>query len=112
MGKMALICAAAIAAFSIAAPAAAGSSDGPFTRVTFGSQGNFDGRDNHRRNHHQDDIGIWVNAGEWARYNNRAFESDSYNDWWHDRPDRAYPAWVRNNQNCARQWFAGNTLRC
>jgi hypothetical protein len=51
-------------------------------------------------------------GGEWAYYNNRSWESDSYNDWWHDRPDRAYPAWMRNNQNCDRRWFAGDTLRC
>ena len=56
--------------------------------------------------------GVWVNGGEWARHNNQAFQSGSYNDWWHDRPDRAYPAWMRNNQNCQRQWYAGNTLRC
>ena len=41
-----------------------------------------------------------------------AWRSDSFNDWWHDRPDRAYPRWVANNQNCERKWFAGDTLRC
>lgn len=41
-----------------------------------------------------------------------AWKSDSFNDWWHDRPDRAYPRWVANNQNCERKWFAGDTLRC
>ena len=56
--------------------------------------------------------GVWVNGGQWAQYNNPAFKSDSYNDWWHDRPDRAYPAWMRNNKNCERQWYAGATLRC
>jgi hypothetical protein len=56
--------------------------------------------------------GIWVNAGEWALYNNRTWESDSYNDWWHDRPDRAYPRWVGSNQDCARRWWQGGTWRC
>jgi hypothetical protein len=51
-------------------------------------------------------------GGEWALYNNRSFAPDSYNDWWHDRPDRAYPAWMRNNRNCQRQWFGGDVLRC
>lgn len=51
-------------------------------------------------------------GGEWALYNNRTWEPDSYNDWWHDRPDRAYPAWMRHNQDCQRMWFAGDTLRC
>jgi hypothetical protein len=51
-------------------------------------------------------------GGEWALYNNRSWSPDSYNDWWHDRPDRAYPAWMRHNEGCARQWYAGDTLRC
>ena len=51
-------------------------------------------------------------GGEWALYNNRSWESDSYNDWWHDEPNHSQPAWVRNNQDCQRQWFAGDTLRC
>ncbi len=56
--------------------------------------------------------GIWVNGGEWARYNNRSFESDSYNDWWHDQPWRSQPAWVRNNQDCQRQYWSGGGWRC
>ena len=51
-------------------------------------------------------------GGEWAEHNNRGWDSNSYNDWWHDRPDRAYPAWMRRNQDCQRPWFAGNTLTC
>jgi hypothetical protein len=51
-------------------------------------------------------------GGEWAEYNNRSWAPDSYNDWWHDRPDRAYPAWMRHNQDCQRQWFSGDVLRC
>jgi hypothetical protein len=58
-----------------------------------------------------DGLGGWY-GGEWALYNNRTWEADSYNDWWHDRPDRAYPAWMRHNQDCSRQWFSGDTLRC
>lgn len=50
--------------------------------------------------------------GEWARYNNRSFEPDSYNDWWHERTERSYPRWIQNNQNCERRWYAGDTLRC
>ncbi len=57
-------------------------------------------------------VGTWVNGGEWALYNNRSWESDSYNDWWHDRPDRSYPRWVTNNQDCARQWWQGGAWRC
>lgn len=41
-----------------------------------------------------------------------AWRSDSFNDWWHDRPDRAYPRWMVSNQECDRQWYQGNVLRC
>jgi hypothetical protein len=43
-----------------------------------------------------------------------AWRSDSFNDWWHDNPDRAYPRWVQNNQGCPpeRMWWSGTTLRC
>lgn len=51
-------------------------------------------------------------GGEWALYNNRSFEPDSYNDWWHDRPDRSMPRWVQNNQNCQRMWWGGGGWRC
>ena len=33
-----------------------------------------------------------------------AWRSDSFNDWWHDNPQRAYPRWMVGNQNCERQW--------
>ena len=51
-------------------------------------------------------------GGAWAYYNNRTFDSDSYNGWWHDRPDRAYPRWFQNNQNCDRMWWGGGVWRC
>jgi hypothetical protein len=53
-------------------------------------------------------------GGEWALYNNRSWESDSYNDWWHDRPDRAFPRWVRHNRNCEpdRMWWSGEGWHC
>ncbi len=53
-------------------------------------------------------------GGEWALYNNRSWEPDSYNDWWHDRPDRAFPRWVQHNQNCTedRMWWSGSGWHC
>jgi len=75
-----------------------------------------DGEGTHRRHDRRDrcrsDVVMDWYGGEWALYNNRSWEPDSYNDWWHDRPDRAYPAWMRRNQDCQRPWFAGNTLTC
>ena len=72
-------------------------------------------RDHHRRGRRSDavlvgDLGYY--GGEWALYNNRSFESDSYNDWWHDRPDRAYPRWMSKNQDCQRQYWTGSGWRC
>jgi hypothetical protein len=51
-------------------------------------------------------------GGEWARWNNRSWEPSSYNDWWHDRPDRAFPRWMQSNQDCQRQWQGGGVWRC
>ncbi len=123
MGKMLLAIIGGTAAIGLAAAANAGPQDVPFVGVpnansavgTFGgSFGGHTGFGKHGFNSFGRSAGggVWVNGGEWARYNNPAFQSGGYNDWWHDRPDRAYPAWMRNNQNCQRQWYAGNTLRC
>jgi hypothetical protein len=43
---------------------------------------------------------------------NRSFDPDKWNDWWHDRPDRAYPRWMTRNQDCARRWYSGDVLSC
>ena len=56
-------------------------------------------------------------GGEWSLYNNRSFEPDSFNGWWHDRPDRAYPRWVqeaRQTGRCApdRMWWSGSGWHC
>ena len=40
------------------------------------------------------------------------WRSDSFNDWWHDRPHRSLPRWVRHNQNCERRYWAGGGWRC
>jgi hypothetical protein len=138
MGKMLLGLAAAIAVTAVTTPATAGTPEDAFVGIpnakgavgtlgfnptAVGGGGFHGGFVNHpglgdshfdRHGHGSSDSssGVWVNGGQWALYNNRTFASDSYNDWWHDRPDRAYPAWMRNNKNCERQWYAGATLRC
>ena len=43
---------------------------------------------------------------------NRSFDPDKWNDWWHDRPERAYPHWMSNNADCSRRWYAGDVLTC
>jgi hypothetical protein len=72
-------------------------------------------RRGHRRHGHRNFdggviIGDWSD-GDWGRYNNRSFEFDSYNDWWHERPWRSYPRWVSSG-TCDRMWWGGGTLRC
>jgi hypothetical protein len=75
-------------------------------------EGDRHGRRHHRRHNATDVVIGWGWNGDWAYFNNRTFKPDSYNDWWHDRPDRAYPHWMQANQNCARMWYGGDTLRC
>jgi hypothetical protein len=43
---------------------------------------------------------------------NRSFDPDKWNDWWHDRPDRAFPRWMSNNEGCQRIWWSGGGWRC
>jgi hypothetical protein len=76
------------------------------------------GRDDRRRGGSSCDVFVpgWY-GGEWSLYNNRSFEPDSFNGWWHDRPDRAYPRWVqdaRNNGTCDpdRMWWSGSGWHC
>jgi hypothetical protein len=62
--------------------------------------------------------GGWAYAdGEWAKYNNRSWNPDSFNDWWNDRPDRAYPRWVREQHRRGtcdpdRMWWSGDGWHC
>lgn len=55
--------------------------------------------------------------GQWALYNNRSWAPNSYNDWWNDRPDRAYPRWVQEQHmrgTCTpdRMWWSGSGWHC
>jgi hypothetical protein len=122
MKIMLLGVAAAIAATSLAAPAAAREGRA-FVGIPAGHSGHMNGQahggwrrgdgNRDRRSLNQGLVaGDWYGGEEWAIDNNRAWDSDSYNDWWHDQPWRAYPAWMRNNQDCQRRWFSGDTLRC
>ncbi|HET9458980.1 MAG TPA: hypothetical protein VFO51_03260 [Sphingomicrobium sp.] len=61
-------------------------------------------------------LGPWY-GGEWALYNNRSWAPDSFNDWWHDRPDRAFPRWVQDQRGSGfcppeRVWWSGSGWRC
>ena len=103
------------------APASAQSfADVGFTSPSAGQSPSFrrggDGwRDGDRRRHRRGDTVIVDSGGyyggEWALHNNRGWEPDSYNDWWHERPERAFPRWMQTG-TCDRAWWAGNVLRC
>jgi hypothetical protein len=128
MKIMLLAAVGAFAAGALTAPAAAeqggfGGRGGDFVGVPAGTLSvrngfrhdcvGFNGECRGQRNRGgRGDVVLDWYGGEWALYNNRSWEPDSYNDWWHDRPDRAYPAWMRRNENCDRRWFSGDTLRC
>lgn len=43
---------------------------------------------------------------------NRSFDPDRWNDWWHERPERAFPRWMSRNHDCARPWFSADVLTC
>jgi len=77
-----------------------------------GSRGDGDGSGRRGRRGCEVSVGTWIDAGEWALYNNRSWESNSYNDWWHDQPWRSYPRWVSKNEDCQRQWWSGGGWRC
>jgi hypothetical protein len=105
------ICAASVAAPPAAAQVGA-PSVGSGVRVT---RHHGDGDGHHRR--HRDGRGrdvfvTYWNSGEWALYNNRGWEPESYNDWWHARPERNTPRWVHSNQGCQRQYWSGGGWRC
>jgi hypothetical protein len=79
-------------------------------------EGDRDGR-HMRRDGRFDCDGFAYADGEWARYINRSWDPDSYNDWWNDRPDRAYPRWVqeqhaRGTCDPDRMWWSGSGWHC
>lgn len=100
-------------------PPSIGQLSGP--SIDEGLRGCFSGGrfgDGHRGSRHgRADLCEQGFAGGWAwyggsTYDDRDWAPDSGNDWWHDRPDRAFPRWMSHNEDCARQWYAGDTLSC
>jgi hypothetical protein len=80
--------------------------------VTIHHGGHFGDRDrDHRRRHHDND-GAFLYDYDREYQGDTVWRSDSFHDWWHDRPDRAYPHWMLSNQNCDKQWYQGDMLRC
>jgi hypothetical protein len=67
-------------------------------------------RDRNFRRHRNGDGSVLIYDRDYQ--GDSMWRSDSFNDWWHDNPSRAYPHWMLGNQNCERQWYQGNVLRC
>jgi hypothetical protein len=126
--------AASIAAIALAAPASSQDASGGFQgshhgggglhhrgdRFAHRGGGPIDGRidlsGDRRRRIADASVILDSYGGEWALYNNRGWEQDSYNDWWHDRPERAFPRWVQEQRGgpCApdRMWWTGSGWHC
>ena len=112
----------AAACAAIAAPGAAetqssGHHTGGVHRGHHGGGGDRFGDRRDGRRHRGDAVFVTdFDGGEWALYNNRSWEPDSYNDWWHDRPDRAFPRWVQEQRGgpCDpdRMWWSGSGWHC
>lgn len=103
---------------TVAAPAAAldrpglslaGSSSG----VTIHRRSGFSSidvrRDGDRRRHRGSDGGIYYGDREYQ--GDTAWRPNGFNDWWHERPWRSEPRWLRSN-NCERQYWTGGGWRC
>ncbi len=69
-----------------------------------------DDRDDRRDRRRRGDVYLYNSYS--GRDIDRSWQPDSFNDWWHDRPDRAYPAWMSRNQNCERKYWSGGDWRC
>jgi hypothetical protein len=80
-------------------------------------------RDRHdgRRDRRSRDCGVdggnlgYLDYGDYDA--NRSFDPDAWNDWWHERPWRAYPRWVQDSQargTCDpdRMWWSGSGWHC
>ena len=67
-------------------------------------------RDRRDRRDDRDFDGVLFLDREWQ--GDSAWRANSYNDWWHERPHRSYPRWVRSNSDCERMWQGGGVWRC
>lgn len=112
--RVALLGAAAVLA-AVTLPSAAGAKG-----LAFGGQsapafsGGFpDGRSDglrHGRRGNRGSDGVFILDREYQ--GDSAWRYDSFNDWWHERPQRSYPAWMSRNQNCERMYWSGGGWRC
>jgi hypothetical protein len=113
MRALLIVTAASLAAITVpAGSAAAEDNDGAFVGIpsTTIDSGFGRGFRNDRRRVRSQGGDIFL--GDWEYTGNQTWRPDSFNDWWHERPNRAYPAWVQRNRDCQRKWWQGETLTC
>jgi hypothetical protein len=108
----ALLIAMATLAVALPVPAQAQSVSDVRFSARSGSHHGHGGFDRHDRRRHRDDDGVFFYDNYRDYQGDTAWKSDSFNDWWHDRPDRAYPRWMAANKDCQRLWWGGGTWRC
>ena len=111
MRALLVFAAAASAALAIpVSPAAAADRDRRFGGIPPTSSGPIlgSGFRNDRRIRGTDTVMIYDREYQ----GDTAWRPESFNDWWHERPERSYPAWMRRNQDCQRAWWDGAVLRC
>ena len=77
-----------------------------------GGRDHRDRRGRHWRHRDRGDYSFVYYGGEWARWNNHSFEPESYNDWWHERPNRSLPRWTQNNRDCRQQYWTSAGWTC
>jgi hypothetical protein len=83
--------------------------DGHFRHIHVGRDGFHDGF----RDGFNDGVGYaggYYDDGDFD--GNRSFDPDKWNDWWHERPERAFPRWMSHNEDCQRIWWSGGGWRC
>lgn len=129
MHRVLLMAAASITALAASSPASAqnvatagfssSSESGRIQFVTGRSEFRGNLNSGHRRHIHVGGRGFGFGYGsgynDYGDYDaNRSFDPDKWNDWWHNRPDRAFPRWVWSNQGCSedRMWSSGSGWRC
>jgi hypothetical protein len=119
MHRLLLAAAASAVALMISIPAAAqnfagsSSNHGGYGLIGVPANSNAGGVRIHRG--HGNGFAGYYSSGynDYGDYDaNRSFDPEKWNDWWHDRPDRAFPRWMSRNQDCARRWYSGDVLTC
>lgn len=117
---LAALASSAALALLAPAPAAAQLSDPPaapsFASPSPGFRGGFSRFGRHGDSRH-DRFGRDFGGGAYIAYDrdyqgDTAWRPDSFNDWWHDRPDRAFPRWTQGPTDCSRRYWAGGAWRC